>query len=174
MKIILAGPTGFIGQEILSQCLAHPAITSIIALSRRDFPSTSPKLTVHRISDGDLASFASPDLRATLRGADACIWTLGVTPSKATADWEAFQRVTVEYTRAAAGAFVDIARENEKAQSQSQARDESRSKSKFRFVYLSGGMAERDQGRSLWLNGGYRRVRVCIYPSQSIRTPHCY
>lgn len=31
---------------------------------------------------------------------------------------------------------------------------------KFRFVYLSGGMSERDQSRSLWMAGETRKIRV--------------
>ncbi|GKZ17470.1 hypothetical protein AbraCBS73388_008395 [Aspergillus brasiliensis] len=30
---------------------------------------------------------------------------------------------------------------------------------KFRFVYLSGGMSERDQSRSLWMAGEMRKIR---------------
>lgn len=33
-------------------------------------------------------------------------------------------------------------------------------KQKFRFVYLSGGVAERDQTKPLWFMQDYRRIRV--------------
>ena len=36
MKVILTGSTGFIGGEVLLQALAHPAITSVVALTRRE------------------------------------------------------------------------------------------------------------------------------------------
>lgn len=32
---------------------------------------------------------------------------------------------------------------------------------RFRFVYLSGGLAERDQAKALWFAQQYRRMRVC-------------
>ena len=35
-------------------------------------------------------------------------------------------------------------------------------KKKFRFVYLSGGMSERDQSRSLWMAGEMRKIRVLL------------
>ena len=152
MKIILTGSTGFIGQEILSQCLAHPSITSIVALSRRDLPISNAKLTVKRIAEPDFASsFSTPELKSAIRGADACIWTLGVTPSLTGSDWETLRRVSLDYTRAAAEAFSDLYKEEAKESSEAK---------RFRFVYFSGALAERDQERPLWLSEGYRKVRV--------------
>lgn len=46
-KVIIAGVTGFVGQEVLLQCLAHPSITSIVALCHHELPTTHPKLHVH-------------------------------------------------------------------------------------------------------------------------------
>lgn len=153
MKVIIAGATGFVGQEVLSQCLAHPSITSIIALCRRELPITHPKLHVHRMNDQDFLFYSDPQLSASLQGADACIWTLGITPSRAS-DEQAFRRVTLEYTSQAAKAF------NNAFTASKEAGQEAFAGPKFRFVYFSGGMAERDQSKPLWLNAGYRRVRV--------------
>jgi uncharacterized protein YbjT (DUF2867 family) len=73
MKVILLGSTGFIGQEVLDQCLKTPAITSLIALSRRDLPreAGNPKLTVVIIEDFKLYL---DSVLEQLKGADACIW----------------------------------------------------------------------------------------------------
>jgi uncharacterized protein YbjT (DUF2867 family) len=73
MKVILLGSTGFIGKAVLDHCLKTPAITSIIALSRRDLPeeAADPKLAVVIIKDFKLY----PDsVLEELKGADACIW----------------------------------------------------------------------------------------------------
>lgn len=70
MKVILLGSTGFIGKEVLDQCLKTPAITSIIALSRRDLPA-NPKLTVVIMED---FKFYPDSVLEQLKGADACIW----------------------------------------------------------------------------------------------------
>jgi uncharacterized protein YbjT (DUF2867 family) len=70
MKVILLGSTGFIGKAVLDQCLKSPAITSLIALSRRDLPA-HPKLTVVIIENFKLYPDSVLEL---LRGADACIW----------------------------------------------------------------------------------------------------
>ncbi|GKZ33192.1 hypothetical protein AbraIFM66950_002981, partial [Aspergillus brasiliensis] len=83
MKIILTGSTGFIGHEILGQCLHNPHITSIVALSRRPLPSRpatvlpntntntntkTPKLTVKLVDD----FLTYPDtLLDELKGAEA-------------------------------------------------------------------------------------------------------
>lgn len=76
MKVILLGSTGFIGKQVLSQCLQHPAITSLIALSRRDLPeaaaaAANPKLTVIIIED---FKWYPDSVLERLKGADACIW----------------------------------------------------------------------------------------------------
>lgn len=75
MKIILTGCTGFIGSEVLAQCLAHPDISSITALSRRPLPSTpqftNPKLKV--VIPQDFTTYPESILEE-LRGADGCIW----------------------------------------------------------------------------------------------------
>jgi uncharacterized protein YbjT (DUF2867 family) len=74
MKFILTGCTGFIGGEVLSQCTRNPAITSIVALSRRNLPndiSSNPKVQV--VIMNDFNSYTD-DVLEHLSGADACIW----------------------------------------------------------------------------------------------------
>lgn len=70
MKIILTGSSGFIGHEILTQCLQHPAITSIVALTRRDL-TAHDKLKVVKVED----FLSYPDsIVDDIKDADACIW----------------------------------------------------------------------------------------------------
>jgi uncharacterized protein YbjT (DUF2867 family) len=74
MKLILTGSTGFIGHEVLSQALAHPSITSIIALTRHPLPpplTSNPKL--QNVIVEDFLSY-SPSVLEKIAGADACIW----------------------------------------------------------------------------------------------------
>lgn len=159
MKIILAGTTGFVGKEVLSQCLSHPSITSIVILTRRDLtlPTPDPKVQIYRMQDDDFLSYSNPQLTAALRGARACIWTLGVLPSRAS-DAQAIRRVTVDFTEQAAQAFT---------------RNCSGRGSRFRFVYLSGALAERDQSKSLWFAGPYRRVRVGYISKSTLSRQTC-
>ena len=74
MKLILTGATGFIGHEVLTQCLSHPSVTSILVLSRRELPASiadNPKLKVAIVDD--FLSFPE-STRHDFKDADACIW----------------------------------------------------------------------------------------------------
>jgi uncharacterized protein YbjT (DUF2867 family) len=78
MKLILTGTTGFIGREVLSQALAHPSITSIIALTRHPLPaafasSSNPKL--QNVLVDDFLNY-TPSVLEQLSGADGCIWSV--------------------------------------------------------------------------------------------------
>ncbi|CAI7677528.1 unnamed protein product [Penicillium discolor] len=134
MKVILTGSTGFVGREVLSQCHSHPAITSIVALSRRDLPAHK-KLKVALIED----FMTYPDsIRDDIRDAEACIWTLGKARMP---DNEIARRVSLDYTLAAAQVFQETCQKP------------------FRFIYCSGAAAERDQTKPLWFMQEYRRIR---------------
>ncbi|KAJ5785470.1 uncharacterized protein N7503_010682 [Penicillium pulvis] len=138
MKVILTGSTGFVGREVLSQCLAHPAITSVVALSRRELPPHD-KLKIVVIED--FLSY-SESVRENIKGADACIWTIGLIPSKVPKrDDGTAKRVSIEYTLTAARVFQEVCGKP------------------FRFVYISGAGTERDQSKSLWIMQDYRRLR---------------
>ncbi|KAJ5762539.1 uncharacterized protein N7511_005921 [Penicillium nucicola] len=134
MKVILTGSTGFVGGEILSQCQQHPAITSIVALSRRDLPAHE-KLQVAIVED----FLKYPDsVREQIKDADACIWTLGKARMP---DNDTARRVSLDYTLAAARVFEQTCQKP------------------FRFIYCSGAAAERDQTKPLWFMQDYRRIR---------------
>ncbi|KAL9637101.1 MAG: hypothetical protein Q9164_002408 [Protoblastenia rupestris] len=144
MKIILAGSTGFIGREVLEQCLQTSSITAIIALSRRDLPlsaSNNSKLKV--VIMDDFLCYPESVL-IEIKGAEACIWCLGKAWMP---DNDSARKVCIDYTIAAAKAFTP-----------SSPSDDGNCK-KFRFIYLSGGAAERDQTRSLLFKQDYRRIR---------------
>lgn len=71
MKIILTGSSGFIGREVLDQCIKNPRITAIVAVSRSELHIVDPKLKVSILND----FLALPDLvLQDLKDADACIW----------------------------------------------------------------------------------------------------
>ncbi|KAJ5102402.1 hypothetical protein NUU61_004624 [Penicillium alfredii] len=134
MKVILAGSTGFIGGQVLDVCLQSPAITSLVALTRRELPAHQK---LQSVIVEDFRQY--PDsVREAIHGADACIWTLGKARMP---DDETARRVSVEYTLAAARALQETAQK------------------KIRFVYCSGGGAEKDQNKPLWFMQEYRRIR---------------
>lgn len=74
MKIIITGATGFIGHEVLRQCIANSGVASIVVLSRRQLPApeaADPKVRVVLVED--FLSYSSAVL-SEIQGAEACIW----------------------------------------------------------------------------------------------------
>ena len=73
MKLILTGTTGFVGAEVLAQCLANAAIDSVVVLSRRPLSPDidNPKLKVLVLDD---FTVYPEDVVKELAGAEGCIW----------------------------------------------------------------------------------------------------
>lgn len=137
MKVILTGATGLIGGEVLTSCLANPAITSLITLTRRPLPLTHPKLT--QITHTDFTAY-SPTLLSTLSNASACIFALGLALPKTPEDGLLInQTFPLETAKAL---FANTVQGKE-----------------FRFVYISGRLVEKDQARRLWLLRDARKMR---------------
>jgi uncharacterized protein YbjT (DUF2867 family) len=86
MKILLLGASGLVGKNVLAQALAHPAITGVVAPTRRPL-APHPKLT-NRVSDR-LESLLAEGVAG---GIDAVVCALGTTISKAGSK-EAFREV---------------------------------------------------------------------------------
>ncbi|EGP87788.1 unnamed protein product [Zymoseptoria tritici ST99CH_1A5] len=132
MKIVIAGATGKIGGAALQRLLALPAVTSVIALSRRKIDVEHPKLTVAIIED---FLHYEPGVLEQLSGSEACIWSLG-TPTGG-------RDVHMDYTMAAVKALKSSLKNGQQ----------------FRFVYVSGALVETDQSKTLWFMGDMRRMR---------------
>ena len=93
MRVLLFGSTGMVGQGVLRECLADPAVTEVISVVRKPTGRTDDKL--REIVHSDFTNFSS--LRFV---ADACFWCLGVTSNGMTeADYTV---ITHDYTIAAA------------------------------------------------------------------------
>ncbi|KAJ7743545.1 putative nucleoside-diphosphate-sugar epimerase [Mycena olivaceomarginata] len=135
MKLIIAGATGFVAQELIRQSLRHPDIKSVVALARR--PVAAPpgaggdgsKLKSVVVKDYD---DYPEEVRRELAGADACIWTVAITPSKSKRlPFEEVTRVCQTSTLAALEALHEAGVGRP-----------------FRFLYMSGTAAERDQSKT--------------------------
>ena len=150
MKLILAGATGFIGNEVLTQALSHPKVTSVVALSRRPLTgplSSHPKLQTALMTDETYISYP-PEVLSQLADASGAVWALGIAFPK---EQEIYRRVNVDYTKAAAQTLGKMASEGSMAEG------------RFRFAYCSGALPERDQEKKLWFLEEGRKLRVC-YP----------
>lgn len=74
MKVILTGPTGFIGSEVLTQCRSDKRITKIVALTRRPLDVEVEKDSKVLVVEMKDFKFYSDETLKKLEGADACIW----------------------------------------------------------------------------------------------------
>jgi uncharacterized protein YbjT (DUF2867 family) len=147
MKVILTGTTGQVGSAVLQACIQDPAVTQIFSLARRPLPESvsSPKLT--SIIHNDFKAYPE-SLMAQLKGADTCIWSLGIIPRKGDGSLESYTE-EVDIIRAGTAAFVRSLAPDLPGK-------------KFRFVYVSAFGAERDASKKLWVVSGPRISKVCF------------
>jgi uncharacterized protein YbjT (DUF2867 family) len=92
MKIIITGSTGMIGEGVLLECLANPAIESVLSVSRKGSGKTHPKLKEYIVKD----FLTLPENDANLQGYDAVFFCAGV--SSVGMDEATYYRQTYETT----------------------------------------------------------------------------
>lgn len=74
MKVIVTGATGMVGEGVLLECLANPAVEKVLAIGRRSCGHTHPKLEEVLVPDfRDLGA-----VEDRLAGYDACFYCAGV------------------------------------------------------------------------------------------------
>lgn len=156
VKVLLTGSTGYIGSEILLQCIAHNYVDHVFVLTRRELaPQFSTHRKVTQLLHEDFGSYPET-LLATLRhaGVEACIWALSLSikmDSYKTLDDA--RRVGVHFPITAAEAFSKFLATGlhpDRAP---------RQKFPFRFVYISGWGAEQDPFRTLWIWSDSRKIK---------------
>jgi uncharacterized protein YbjT (DUF2867 family) len=101
VRVVIFGPTGMLGSGALLECLEHPDVSEVLAVSRRPGGATHPKLT--ELLHDDFLDFSTA--RRALIGYDACFYCLGI--SSAGMSEEAYRRVTRDVTLAAASVLLD-------------------------------------------------------------------
>lgn len=83
MKLVIGGSTGYVGTELVRQALDHAAITSIVALGRRDTTvpegSSDPSNKLQSVICDNFENY-SQDVKEKLTNADACIWYVSLRP----------------------------------------------------------------------------------------------
>lgn len=79
MKLIIAGASGYVAEELLRQSLKRPDITSVVALSRKavsapsDVGGDSNVAKLRSVIIEDYETYPD-DVRREFQGANACIW----------------------------------------------------------------------------------------------------
>ncbi|MCB0793742.1 MAG: NAD-dependent epimerase/dehydratase family protein [Flavobacteriales bacterium] len=98
MKIIITGATGYVGEGVLLECLAHADVEQVLVVGRRRCERTHPKLKELLVPD-----FLRMDAhKEQLRGYDGCFFCAGV--SSVGKGEEEFMRLTYDTTLAFARA----------------------------------------------------------------------
>lgn len=154
MRILLTGATGFIGREILEQCITHNYVDRVYVLTRK--PLDQKYFKGEKVVEIIHENFEEyPDsLLNRLRdeGVEGCIWALGGRVEQYK-NLEEAQRVGINYPVQAAEAF---AKKLATALSPSAM---PKKKFPFRFAFISGWGAEQDQFRTLWLWSDSRKIK---------------
>ncbi|PSR79548.1 hypothetical protein BD289DRAFT_442283 [Coniella lustricola] len=145
MKLIVAGGTGFVAVEVIRQAAQLDAITSLVVLARKAAPLPegpgASKIKTVVIEDYERYS---DEVKAEFAGADACIWTVAVTPIKALSlDGAEVKRVCQTCTMAGLKAIW-----------------EANPAKPFRFVYMSAEGLPADPNKKPYLMAEYMLMRA--------------
>ena len=101
MRILMTGATGLVGQGVLAEALAHPAVTRVAVLGRRPLAHADPRvvdLVVERFDElGPVSDRLAPF--------DACLYCAGAPPVGTPEP--AYRHVTVDLTLHVARAFAE-------------------------------------------------------------------
>ncbi|KAI1445744.1 hypothetical protein F5Y02DRAFT_385209 [Annulohypoxylon stygium] len=151
MKLIVAGSTGFVGTELIRQALSHPEVTSVIALGRREIAvpeNIGPNADATKFKCVVCADFEDypESVKQKLAGADACIWTIAITPAELrSVGWEQACKICRDYAIKGIEIITKLPRGD--------------GKKPFRWVYISGSSSVRDPAEKPWVLGDYCVMR---------------
>ncbi|KAI1457874.1 hypothetical protein F4805DRAFT_158284 [Annulohypoxylon moriforme] len=152
MKLIVAGSTGFVGTEIIRQALSHSGVTSLIALGRREISvpeNVGPHADVTKLKSVVCDNFENyaESVKQELAGADACIWTIAVTPAQLrTMGWDLACKICRDYAIKGIETITQLPRGDG-------------DNKPFRWVYISGSSSVRDPADKPWVLGDYCVMR---------------
>lgn len=156
MRLILCGATGFIGNQVLEDCIAHNYITHIYCLTRHQLErryATHAKVTQIILDDFSSIPPYILDKLAAYQP-EGCIWALGPRSMAAFKTRDDAEQVWLHYPVHAAAQFARAL-----APQLDPRADPRKHKFPFRFVFVSAWGAEHDQFRSLWLWATSRKIK---------------
>jgi uncharacterized protein YbjT (DUF2867 family) len=74
IKVILTGATGLVGEGVLLECLAHPAVKQVLIVNRKPTSIKHPKLKECIVPD----FLKLEEVEDQLKGYDACFYCAGI------------------------------------------------------------------------------------------------
>jgi N-acetyl-gamma-glutamylphosphate reductase len=76
MKFVIGGSTGTLGTALVRLGLAHPAITSVVALGRRETQVPPGASNAHKLRSVNVDDFTkySDNVKKEVEVADICVW----------------------------------------------------------------------------------------------------
>jgi uncharacterized protein YbjT (DUF2867 family) len=88
MRLILTGATGLVGSAALNHILSLPPgqVSRLYILSRKPVPIAENQPNVTVIEHKDFNEY-SPELLEKLKGADGCIWALGISQNQVSKEY---------------------------------------------------------------------------------------
>lgn len=88
MRLILTGATGLVGSAALNHILSLPPgqVSHLYILSRKSVPLAKNRPDVTVIEHKNFNEY-SPELLEKLKGADGCIWALGISQTQVSKEW---------------------------------------------------------------------------------------
>jgi hypothetical protein len=126
VKVILTGVTGMVGEGVLFECLANPAVEQVLMVNRRPYLMQHPKLKELIVPDFlKIEAFADQ-----LAGYDACFYCAGISSvGLSEAD---YTRITYDTTLHVAQVLATI-------------------QPNMVFIYVSGAQTDgTEQGKTMW------------------------
>lgn len=103
LNIILYGPTGFVGSGVLTECLKHPQVNKVTAITRDKIPVQHEKLTEIILKDFEDYS----QIKDKLSGHNAVFYCLGISSSQVR-NHDKYYKITYDFTMAAAKAITEV------------------------------------------------------------------
>ena len=102
LHVLFIGASGMVGNAVLEEALANPAVSSVLSLGRSRTGRSHPKLSELVHSD----MFNLSPVAEQLKGRNACFYTLGVTSAGMQED--AYTRIIVDMTKSVADTVLPL------------------------------------------------------------------
>ncbi|MDB5268625.1 MAG: epimerase [Hymenobacter sp.] len=102
LRVILTGATGMVGEGVLLECLANPAVEHVLVLTRK--PTGRSHAKMRELLVPDLANLSA--VESQLAGYNACFFCAGV--SSVGISKEEYERITHDMTLAVAETLVRL------------------------------------------------------------------